>query len=251
MHNAFEGQIFRQKRTGHHSLAVAGGLEQGFRRGGFPAFPLLMGNGATDFKREPTATTHFMKTTKLTATLVHFIHSPKGAIEGMLVNSGGKAAQVIFPPHLADSIGFGFKEGTKLKLVVEAFHAGPSHPVYELVEILKEPGSVAAKATPAGKNTVTKGKVQRLNYARHGQPNGVILDNGDFVHTRPDNMAKLGLNVGDTVEASGEARVMSSGAKVIEATIVNKTKLAKKVAKKAAKKAAKKTAKKAVKKVPR
>lgn len=185
-----------------------------------------------------------MKTTKLTATLVHFIHSPKGAIEGMLVNSGRKTAQVNFPPHLADSIKSDSKEGTTFKLVVKDFHPGPSHPVYELVEISQGSGGDVATSVAQRTNTVTKGTVQRLNYARHGQPNGVVLDNGDFVHTRPDNMEKLGLKVGDTVEASGEAYTMPSGAKVVEAAVVNKAKLAKKAAKKAAKKVAKTAAKK-------
>ena len=31
----------------------------------------------------------------------------------------------------------------------------------------------------------------RLNYAKHGAANGVVLDNGDFVHTRPDGFAAL------------------------------------------------------------
>ena len=62
----------------------------------------------------------------------------------------------------------------------------------------------------------------RLNFARHGEANGVVLDSGHFIHTKPDGMAKLKLEVGDRVEADGEARPLSTGTgQVVEASVVN------------------------------
>ena len=66
------------------------------------------------------------------------------------------------------------------------------------------------------------GTVVRFNYARHGEANGVVLDSGDFVHTRPDGFALLGFEIGMHVEADGESRALVGGAgRVIEARVVN------------------------------
>ena len=49
-----------------------------------------------------------------------------------------------------------------------------------------------------------------------------MLDTGDFIHTKPDGMARLGLNVGDKVEADGDAQMLSTGKGwAVEATTVN------------------------------
>ncbi|WP_256220106.1 MULTISPECIES: hypothetical protein [unclassified Variovorax] len=62
----------------------------------------------------------------------------------------------------------------------------------------------------------------RLNYARHGEANGVVLDTGDFVHTRPDGFERLGLKIGDEVRAEGRAQPLATGeGRVIEAVRVN------------------------------
>ena len=68
--------------------------------------------------------------------------------------------------------------------------------------------------------------VVRFNYAKHGKPNGVVLDNGDFIHTKPDGLEKLGLKVGDTVKVKGQAKPLVTGTgRVIEAQKVNGVKL--------------------------
>ena len=69
------------------------------------------------------------------------------------------------------------------------------------------------------------GAVARLNYARHGEPNGVVLGTGDFVHLEPDGMRRLGLQVGDAVTATGEAKPMARGGRVVEAETVNGVRL--------------------------
>lgn len=75
---------------------------------------------------------------------------------------------------------------------------------------------------PAPQDARTRGKVVRFNHARHGAANGVVLDNGDFVHTRPQGLEPLKLKIGDEVEAQGEARPLATGGgRVIEARRVN------------------------------
>ncbi len=67
--------------------------------------------------------------------------------------------------------------------------------------------------------------VARLNFAKHGEPNGVVLDSGDFIHLKPDGMRQVGLKIGDRVEATGEARPMELGHRVVEAVEVNGVRL--------------------------
>jgi len=38
-----------------------------------------------------------------------------------------------------------------------------------------------------------------------------VLNTGDFVHVKPEGFAKLGLKVGDTVAADGDAHFLSTG----------------------------------------
>jgi hypothetical protein len=66
-----------------------------------------------------------------------------------------------------------------------------------------------------------EGTVKRVNFARHGAANGVVLDSGDFIHLKPEGMKKVELKVGDHVTAEGIAALMPLGQRVIEATIVN------------------------------
>ena len=49
-----------------------------------------------------------------------------------------------------------------------------------------------------------------------------MLDNGDFVHTRPQGFARLNLKVGDRVQAEGRVRPLATGeGRVVEAARVN------------------------------
>ncbi len=88
------------------------------------------------------------------------------------------------------------------------------------------PSRSASSCCPSGcggpPHASVSGKVVRLNHARHGAPNGVLLDSGDFVHTRPDGFETLGLKVGDMLEAEGPARPLATGTgRVIEAHRAN------------------------------
>ena len=59
-----------------------------------------------------------------------------------------------------------------------------------------------------------EGVVTRLNYARHGEANGVVLDGGDFLHLKPDGMKRVELKVGQPIKAHGSRisdRVRRSG----------------------------------------
>lgn len=154
----------------------------------------------------------------------HLIYSPKGAIEGFLIDTAGVPTQYVTEPHdagmhaLLASLRVGqvlIVEGTE---VVSADGLG-LHTVYHLERIARVDGR-APEQQRARANA--HGRVVRFNYARHGEANGVVLDSGDFVHTKPHGLLALGLRVGDQVTAEGEARPLSTGhGRVIEATRVN------------------------------
>lgn len=155
----------------------------------------------------------------------HLVYSPKGAIEGVLIDTDGVPTQFVTDPHdpsIAEQFS-GLRAGQTL--VVEGTELEPSpkgepaHTVYAFERLASVDGK-AARAAPAHADVA--GTVVRFNYARHGAPNGVVLDNGDFVHTKPDGFEKLGLKVGDTLKAEGPARSLVTGhGRVVEAHSVN------------------------------
>lgn len=55
------------------------------------------------------------------------------------------------------------------------------HPVFGYVRLVSIDGRKPIKRI-AAKGAAFTGIVTRFNYARHGEPNGVVLDNGDFIH---------------------------------------------------------------------
>ncbi|WP_218509825.1 hypothetical protein [Variovorax sp. dw_308] len=158
----------------------------------------------------------------------HLVYSPKGAIEGLLIDTDGVPTQFVADPHdpsVAEQF-TGLREGQAL--VIEGTEAGPSpkgealHTVYRFERLVSVDGKPPKPARPHD-DEVT-GTVVRFNYARHGAANGVVLDSGDFIHTRPEGMERLGLKIGDKVRATGEARPLVTGAgRVVEARSVNGT----------------------------
>lgn len=158
-------------------------------------------------------------------TFQHLVYSPKGTVEGLVIETDGAPAQFVCDGHdPAASAGL-----DKLKagqaVVIEGTVAEPSpkgkpaHEVYQLERLVSVDGKPVA---PAHKPADVSGTVVRFNYAKHGAPNGVVLDSGDFVHTKPDGLERLGLKLGDTVKAEGDARPLAGGAgRVVEARTVN------------------------------
>ena len=173
----------------------------------------------------PATTSHEIDVWSVEGQFQHLVYSPKGTIEGLLIETDGAPAQFVCDGHdpaatagLAD-----LKPGQAVVLegtVAEPSPKGePAHEVYQLERLVSVDGKPAAPArTPAD----VSGTVVRFNYARHGAPNGVVLDSGDFVHTRPDGLERLGLQVGDTVKAEGDVRPLAAGTgRVVEARTVN------------------------------
>ncbi len=161
---------------------------------------------------------------KVTGKFEHLIFSPKGAVEGLLMRVDDAPMQVVVDPEFGHSTLLAELEpGTRIELESTPRKPSPKgesvHPVHELHKLLKIDGR---KATADLVPSTFSGTVVRLNYAKHGEPNGVVLDSGDFVHLKPDGMARAAIKVGDRITASGEAQRLALGrGHVVEATKVN------------------------------
>ena len=155
------------------------------------------------------------------------IYSPKGGIEGALLYVADTPVQIVFEPHGgagADAFA-ALKAGETVSVEAVAEPASDKgeaqHAVYRFERLVSVNGRRPAQASVKA-HAPFGGIVVRLNFARHGEANGVVLDSGDFIHTKPDGMATLKLEVGDRVEADGEARPLITGAgRVVEARVVN------------------------------
>jgi hypothetical protein len=104
--------------------------------------------------------------------------------------------------------------------------ADGAHPVFKFDSFADVAGqAIEAPDGDAGPTTI-KGVVQALHFARHGEPNGVILETGDFIHLRQHGMAAVGLDIGSKVSAQGTLRMTVLGTRMLEAHRVNRVDLA-------------------------
>ena len=151
--------------------------------------------------------------------------SPKGGVEGLLLTVGERTVQVNIPPDASLMAAHAAAVGQAVQITASPEgHEVPDaeHPVYRLVSFEPLTRTGAAVDGPSHEGIVrVAGTVSRFNYARHGEPNGVVLDNGDFLHLKPDGMKKAGLRVGQEVAAEGRARSMALGHRVIEVEVVD------------------------------
>jgi hypothetical protein len=156
--------------------------------------------------------------------VLHPIYSPKGGIEGVMLDADGVPVQFVFGHGPDGAAAFGKVEPGQ-RVTLEGSEARPwpegenAHAVYGFKRLAGIDGKAA---DDGGQPTHTRGKVVRMNYGRHGEANGVLLDSGDFIHVRPDRFATLGIAPGDQVEASGPGRPLADGSgRVIDAEALN------------------------------
>lgn len=154
-------------------------------------------------------------------------YSPKGDVDGVLLREGERTVQVNIPPHLGIAIALTVPAGQSVEATVgpepeRHKHPDGAHAVYRLVALKAQGGRTFTAAGPAPEKTVrVEGVVSRLNYAKHGEANGVVLEGGDFLHLKPDGMKRVGVGVGQTIRAEGRARLTPLGIRAIEVDVVN------------------------------
>ena len=142
---------------------------------------------------------------QLRGVILGFNISPRGHIEGVLVETTMSTVQINFSKHEAESLARSMRPGSTIDLNVESESDDGAHLVYGLSQ----------------EDVAVKGTITRLNYERHGKANGFHLDNGTFVHVKPDEASKHDLHVGDVVSASG-ARHAGNDSVVLDARTVER-----------------------------
>jgi hypothetical protein len=149
--------------------------------------------------------------------------SPKGFYEGFLLKSGKTVVQVNLPKEHLHSFADGWAPDSEISVEVEAEEpwGSPAHKVFKLIHVVDNGGRKAERHHRALREF--SGRIERLNYALHGEVNGGILESGDFLHLKPEGAQAVGLAVGMAVEARGTTKPMPGGRFVIEAEEVNGT----------------------------
>lgn len=163
------------------------------------------------------------KSVNLSGRLDQILFSPKGGLEGLLVKIGAQTVQVSMEPTTAnaETLAGAVGEAIEIKASVDdspkAKHG--AHPVYKMRALNKIAGKACKLADEPER---VKGVVSAIHFAKHGEPNGVMLESGEFVHTRPHGMKKLKLKIGSKVVALGQVRMTVLGTPLLEADEVNR-----------------------------
>ncbi len=171
------------------------------------------------------------KTQTLSGTLLQFVFSPKGAVEGLFISQDDAPVQIVVPPECGDALARSLRPGDRVTVRVGLEDESDNdelHHVFRLDAVLNQAGRPLSIGGDANGRSKVIGKVKYLNFAKHGEPNGVVLESGDFVHMKADGMERLRLAVGDDVSAKGKTRSHIFGGVVVEAESVNGKTLVKK-----------------------
>ncbi len=146
--------------------------------------------------------------------------SPKGSYEALLLKTGKDRVQVNFPPEWSEQVATEINTGDRVTAEVEDYDDDRpgQHPVYSLLSLRGAKGVQIGGIT----GNPIKGKVERINFAKHGEPNGAVLDSGHFVHLKPGGARLVGLKIGQALEVEGRSKPAAHGSsQVIEADFVN------------------------------
>lgn len=116
--------------------------------------------------------------------------------------------QINFARHAGPDAANGLSVGDSVTVAAKEIRdQRPSdHPVYDWE---------TAESAPK------EGVVKAINYARYGEPNGAILETGEFLHLRPEGAKSVKLAVGQKLSFAGELRKSTTNHTVIEARFVN------------------------------
>jgi hypothetical protein len=149
--------------------------------------------------------------------------SPKGFFEGFLLRTGKKIVQINLPKEDSGRLGSDLNPGQQVTAEVESEEprGEPKHEVFLLVRFADAKGRLAEDHEHSSRHFF--GCVESLNYARHGEVNGGMLDSGDFLHLKPEGARALKLKAGMQVEGHGNSKSMVGGHSVIDAEEVNGT----------------------------
>jgi hypothetical protein len=163
---------------------------------------------------------HSGKRTTLEGVVEYLNFSPKGSFEALLLKTGKQRVQINFPPEFSEQFGKSVKSGDHVTAEVEDYDDDRKgqHPVYWLLSLVGQKGLQIGSVS----GSPIKGRVDHINFAKHGEPNGALLDSGHFVHLKPGGARAVDLKVGQILEVQGRSKTAAhSSYQIIEADVVN------------------------------
>lgn len=146
--------------------------------------------------------------------------SPKGSYEALVLKTGKQRVQINFSPQFSEQVGKSVKGGDRVTAEVEDYddNRKGQHPVYWLLSLVGQNGLQIGSVS----GSPIKGRVDRINFAKHGEPNGALLDSGHFVHLKPGGARAVDLKIGQILEVQGRSKPAAHGAyQIVEADVVN------------------------------
>jgi len=158
-------------------------------------------------------------------TCTQLLFSPDGGIEGALVDMMGAVVQVSVAPEQGTLLTNATGPGRPLRVLGTADRspktANAAHLVYQFATLADAAGRAISAPDGSATQTTIDGVVSQRHFARHGEPNGVVLASGEFIHLRPRGMTATGLDIGARVHATGELHTTALGTRMLEAHRVN------------------------------
>ena len=95
-------------------------------------------------------------------------------------------------------------------------HAAPLPPASPRLSRGARLALTTAKGGEIAMEQKIEGVVKYLNDSRHGEVNGAVLDNGNFVHLGPKGAKRVKLAIGEKLVVEGSATTMGDGHLVME-----------------------------------
>ena len=124
-------------------------------------------------------------TEMLFGTCRQLLFSRDGAIEGCLITVKGKTAQVSMTSEEGSLLSQMIGPGKRMRILatpdLSADAIDAPHPVFCFVALADSQGEPLDMPDIEPGASAISGQVSMLTYAQHGQPNGVVLDTGEFI----------------------------------------------------------------------
>ncbi len=162
------------------------------------------------------------ETVELSGSVISYNFAPRGNVDSLMIKTSDKTIQVNLPPPLAPFVAQLATVGNQVKITASPGMGMPDHGVYELVSLTTEQGRQIKQPSPEDRKFVhEEGTVKAFNFARHGEVDGLLLDNGDFVHIGPQ-AASLKLTVSQKLTIDGVGHPMlGSEHRAVEAMAID------------------------------
>jgi hypothetical protein len=154
------------------------------------------------------------------------LFSRKGGVDGVLIRIR-RAGIVQVAMHAADGMFLArcTAPGKPIRLLAIPDHSAKAarspHPVYIFCSYADPQGKAIESDELLPADIRMGGTVAALHFARHGQPNGVVLESGEFIHLRPRGMLKVAPVIGAVITAIGQLRITLLGTRMLEAHQIN------------------------------